>query len=193
MRADGVPDDQHHVAGARGRGRQSVHGEIFPNRLATGREGRQHPEKPQEARCGVPRMPPKAMSRDRAADQPTEPGGQEQATTGVQGRPEQGPPDRQRGQQPRPPAQRDTPQTHPVNSGQHRPRDHQEDHVPGRDRPREISCAPKVPQFREVVFLQDHEHEIDITSGQPQPDHEDDRVRRRKKGSARRPLSPSFG
>ena len=45
----------------------------------------------------------------------------------------------------------------------------------------------------EVVFLEEHEHKIEITSGEAERDRQQDRVRRRKKDSARRPLSPSFG
>ncbi len=55
--ADGVPDDQHDVAGARRRRRQSGHRAVFPDRLPTRREGRQDDQQAEEPRQGVSHLP----------------------------------------------------------------------------------------------------------------------------------------
>ena len=91
--ADGVPDDQHDVAGARRRRRQAVRRAVFPDRLAAGRESRQDNQQAEEPRQGLPRLPRvPAARRDRGADRPPQPGGQKQRANAVQRASEAGPP-----------------------------------------------------------------------------------------------------
>ena len=112
--ADRVPDDQHDVAGPRRGRRQTGHGPEFSDACRPDDATARMPSTPRnagKAHRSSPRV--QATPRDRVADQPAEPGGQQQAACTVQRQPQQGRPDRQRRQQPGPRPQRDEPRSEP--------------------------------------------------------------------------------
>ena len=182
--ADGVPDDQHDVAGARGRRaakrpRRGIHGRPpDPTRWP-----REHPVCP-GAPATTYRQPSRANPPPvhHLADQPPQPDGQDQARKAGQRSPQQGRPDRERREQPGAGPQRDPASRANVHRC-HQNRDSREQSsMPGWHGPEKISGGAQVAVAVPEPLGQEHDPDIEIARAQAQRDCKQDRGCRPKRG-----------
>ena len=106
---------------------------------------------------------------------------------------QQGRPDRERREQPRPCAHRDESRPKPAHGGDHHPGDQQQNRVGDRDGPGEIPPASKEPLIVPIEFLEEHEKQIEIAPAEAERDRQQNRGGRGEGDPARRMSGGAFG